>query len=160
LNGIVDRANNRIQLSKIKDDLTYAYAEGKITEQHYNTALARQRQADASCAVAVTCPEGTTTVTVTPPTTGTLSITKVCIGSVCPGAKFDIAVSGNNPQPHFFSLQNGQTQDVTLGPGSFTVTEGITPLRTTFTGDCSEDGTGTISAGQTLHCTITNTQTT
>jgi hypothetical protein len=36
LNGIVDRANNRIQLSKIKDDLTYAYAEGKITEQHYN----------------------------------------------------------------------------------------------------------------------------
>jgi hypothetical protein len=68
LNGIVDRANNRIQLSKIKDDLTYAYAEGKITEQHYNTALARQRQADASCAVAVTCPEGTTTVTSTPPT--------------------------------------------------------------------------------------------
>ena len=36
LNGKVDRANNRIQLSKIKDDLIYAYAEGKITEQHYN----------------------------------------------------------------------------------------------------------------------------
>jgi hypothetical protein len=33
-----------------------------------NTALTRQRQADASCAVAVTCPEGTTTVTSTPPT--------------------------------------------------------------------------------------------
>jgi hypothetical protein len=36
LNGKVDRANSRIQLSKIKDDLTYACAEGKITEQHYN----------------------------------------------------------------------------------------------------------------------------
>ena len=32
LNGNVDRANSRIQLSQIKDDLTYAYAEGKITE--------------------------------------------------------------------------------------------------------------------------------
>ena len=32
-----------------------------------NTALARQRQADASCAVALTCPEGNTTVT-PPPT--------------------------------------------------------------------------------------------
>ncbi|HEY6884263.1 MAG TPA: hypothetical protein VI278_09525, partial [Nitrososphaeraceae archaeon] len=28
-----------------------------------NTALARQRQAEASCAVTLTCPEGTTTVT-------------------------------------------------------------------------------------------------
>ena len=31
-----------------------------------NTALARQRQAEASCAVALTCPEGSTAVTVTP----------------------------------------------------------------------------------------------
>jgi uncharacterized membrane protein len=36
LNGKVDRENSRIQLSKIKDDLTDAYAEGKITEQHYD----------------------------------------------------------------------------------------------------------------------------
>jgi hypothetical protein len=33
-----------------------------------NTALARQRQAEASCAGALTCPEGSTTVTPTPPT--------------------------------------------------------------------------------------------
>jgi hypothetical protein len=31
-----------------------------------NTAIARQRQADASCAIALTCPEGTTTVTSPP----------------------------------------------------------------------------------------------
>jgi hypothetical protein len=38
LNGKVDdeENNNRIQLDKIKDDITDAYAEGKITEQHYN----------------------------------------------------------------------------------------------------------------------------
>jgi hypothetical protein len=33
-----------------------------------NTALARQRQAEASCAVALTCPEGSTTITLPPPT--------------------------------------------------------------------------------------------
>jgi hypothetical protein len=31
-----DRESNRIQLDKIKDDITDAYTEGKISEQHYN----------------------------------------------------------------------------------------------------------------------------
>ena len=46
-----------------------------------------------------------------------------------------------------------------------TVTESFDPLfAPNFSGDCvrdpapgSQDATGTISAGQTLHCTITNT---
>jgi hypothetical protein len=52
-----------------------------------------------------------------------------------------------------------------LGPGNYTVTE--TPqsgfLSPGFGGDCkrtapgSHEATGTISAGQTLHCTILNT---
>jgi uncharacterized membrane protein len=36
LNGKVDLKNNRIDLDEIKNDITDAYAEGKITEQHYN----------------------------------------------------------------------------------------------------------------------------
>jgi YVTN family beta-propeller protein len=36
LNGKVNGENNRIELDEIKNDITDAYAEGKITEQHYN----------------------------------------------------------------------------------------------------------------------------
>jgi hypothetical protein len=61
-------------------------------------------------------------------------------------------MGSENAQPHDFTLQSGQTQAVTLTghhglaefiPDGFGVPE--------FTGDCA----GTISAGQTLHCTIT-----
>jgi hypothetical protein len=127
-----------------------------------NTALSRQRQAEASCAVSLTCPEGSTTVT-PPPTTGTLEVSKVCDPS-CPGITFRIMVTDNNPQPDDFTLRDRQTQPVILGPGSFTITESIPgPFFVTFTGDCTQTApgsphaTGTISAGQTLHCSITNT---
>lgn len=36
LNGKVAGENNRTKLDEIKNDITDAYAEGKITEQHYN----------------------------------------------------------------------------------------------------------------------------
>ena len=36
LNGKVDGENNRIELDEIKNDITDAYAEGKIIEEHYN----------------------------------------------------------------------------------------------------------------------------
>lgn len=36
LKGKVGRENNKIELDEIKNDITDAYAEGKITEQHYN----------------------------------------------------------------------------------------------------------------------------
>lgn len=31
-----DNSDNRIQVNKIKNNVTDAYAEGKISEQHYN----------------------------------------------------------------------------------------------------------------------------
>jgi hypothetical protein len=125
-----------------------------------NTALARQRQAETSCAVALTCPEGSTTVTRTSPTTGTLKISKVCIPG-CPGTSFFIQVIGNNPQPSSFFLTNGGVRIVTLGPGSYTVTESLMAgFNTVFTGDCLQtapgSATGTISAGQSLSCTVAN----
>jgi len=36
LNGNADGENNRIELDEIKNEITDAFAEGKITEQHYN----------------------------------------------------------------------------------------------------------------------------
>jgi uncharacterized membrane protein len=36
LNGKVDREKDMKLLDALKDDITYAYAKGKITEQHYN----------------------------------------------------------------------------------------------------------------------------
>jgi hypothetical protein len=127
--------------------------------------LARQRQAEASCAVALTCPEGSTTVT--PPPTGTLEVTKICtLSRACLGGAitFSITVTGTPPvTPSSFTLVDGQTQAVTLGPGSFTVHEASeSGVIRSFEGDCtqtgfnSNDATGTISAGQTLHCTIHN----
>jgi hypothetical protein len=120
---------------------------------------------NSACTVTVTCPEGSKTVRQTPtptPTTGTLVITKLCRNSCGP---FLIKVTGNNPQPQSVSLTNGQDGSVILGPGNYTVTE--TPrsgfLSPNFGGDCkrtapgSHEATGTISAGQNLHCIILNT---
>ena len=70
-------------------------------------------------------------------------------------------------QPSTFILtpdtSGSDQQLVTLDPGTFTIVENATfPIRsTTFSGDCTQTGafaaTGTISVGQHLTCTITNT---
>jgi hypothetical protein len=142
-------------------------ATASNTNNINNTATASNSQEQSACAVALTCPEGSTTVT--PPTTGTLIITKICnpAGSfaTCEATTFPITVTDNNPQPSSFSLGHEESQTVTLGPGSFTVHESVPAdfEPPGFTGDCVEtarrspDATGTISAGETLHCTITNT---
>ena len=102
------------------------------------------------------------------PSTGTLLIRKSCVisgGGSCPGnPSFNVQVTGNNAQTTSFSISNVGGQSVTLGGGSFTVREaaafGFTP---SFSGDCmqtaagSGEATGTISSGQQLTCTITNT---
>jgi hypothetical protein len=147
------------------DSSSSSDATADNTNNINNTATSAQSQEQDACAVALTCPEGSTTVTATPPPppmTGTLEISKVCDPS-CPDSTFSITVTDNNPQPSSFNLNNGDTQSVTLGSGSFTVHEDSSGFTPTFSGDCkqtepgSEDATGTISAGQTLHCTITNT---
>jgi hypothetical protein len=94
------------------------------------------------------------------PTTGTLDITEVCSdfsnGSSCRMNEFDIIVTGNNPQPQNIGIFGSGSRSVTLGPGSFTITELLTPgfLPGSFSDDC----TGTISAGQHLTCTVLNEQ--
>ena len=63
-----------------------------------------------------------------PRTTGTSETTgilRIACGSVIRGlaCPSPIQLTGNNPQPSSFSLQDGQTQAVILGPGSYTVHE-------------------------------------
>jgi hypothetical protein len=67
---------------------------------------------------------------------------------------FTIGVTGNNPSPSSFPGSSSGTE-VTLGQGSYQVTEtGIADnYNPTYSSACS----GTISAGQTKTCTITNT---
>ena len=91
----------------------------------------------------------------------TLQISKHCDPSCSSNLVFPIAVTGNNPEPSSFPLRNGESQTVTLGPGSFTVTETLPiDFQISFSGDCKKDGptsaSGIISTGQTLTCTIMN----
>jgi Prealbumin-like fold domain len=101
-------------------------------------------------------PSSTLTPTQAPaPTTATLTVIKIVSGNTtATPSDFAIGVIGNNANPSNFNGSSGT--DVTLGPGTFNVTESIPAgsfFTTSFTGDCD----GTIAAGQHLTCTITNT---
>ena len=130
---------------------------------------------------AICSQEGVTTPTPTPkPTTTTLLVKKVCERFQIPppqppcilfrGLQFSIQITGNNgnnAQPSTFILTpdtSGSSQQlVTLDPGSFTIVEsaGFPIFSAKFSGDCMQTGTTaatvTISVGQHLTCTITNT---
>jgi hypothetical protein len=96
-----------------------------------------------------------------------LLVRKVCVtfqGFGCdPNFHFPIEVTGNNPQPRTFVLTPDSSQLVTLGPGTYTITEGQlpgVPIVASFSDKCIQSGlfnaTGTISAGENQTCTINN----
>ena len=113
----------------------------------------------------------------------TLAVTKnvTCSGPVggcsqilssAPPSSFNIVVTGNNPNPSEFAGSNDPVV-VTLGAGNYEITEDvpvITPpagvtiptLTTSFDGDCtsvdpqSTEATGTIEAGESQICDISN----
>ena len=114
--------------------------------------------------------EPKTTATPGTPGTTTLRINERCfLGTIAICIDMSIIVEGNNPQPSSFSFNPPFSQLVTLGPGSFTITESTTslPFTTRVSGDCSLASPpglsqtftiiGTISAGQNLICNIVNT---
>jgi hypothetical protein len=77
----------------------------------------------------------------------------------CPSlSSFDITVTGNNLNPATFDASLTGT-DVAIGAGSYSVDETVTnlPSNTRNTKSFSTDCSGTISAGETKTCTITNT---
>ena len=100
----------------------------------------------------------TNTYSASPPpvTTGEIIVTKRVIneggGSARP-SDFTITVDGNNPTPALFDGSSSGTT-VTLEPGGYSVTENPLP---DYTSSSSNGCTGTVSAGQTKQCVITNT---
>ena len=99
----------------------------------------------------------TNTYSASPPpvTTGEIVVTKRVIneggGSARP-SDFTITVDGNNPTPASFDGSSSGTT-VTLEPGRYSITENPVP---DYTSSSSNGCTGTVSAGQTKQCVITN----
>ena len=88
-----------------------------------------------------------------PLATDTLTIDFIC-NYFKPNTAFPITVTGNNPQPSSFHLATFKSQIVSLGPGSFAVTQDTNGIPPYYIGDCK----GTISAGQNLKCSIGDVQ--
>ncbi len=82
--------------------------------------------------------------------TGTVNVTKVVNGSEMSPINFSFDVQGG-AQDTVFEIDG--TNAVTVTPGEFNITENSHPDFTTSYSGCS----GTIAAGETKECTITNT---
>jgi hypothetical protein len=161
---------NTITIQKCKQAATQSGFDNN-QEQECENLICTHPGENATCSQ-----EGVVTPTTTPkPTTTTLEVRKVCLAFRIPPPQppcnpqppFTIQITGNNnPQPSTFIITGGSSQLVTLSPGTFTIVESATfPITTTtFSGDCRQtapapapEATVTISVGQHLTCTITNT---
>jgi hypothetical protein len=97
-----------------------------------------------------------------PPTTGTLKVIKQVecpAGITCPDpSDFGMEVTGNNPNPATFDGSSSGT-DVDIGTGRYSVDETVPTLPSgqTLTTTKSADCSGTINAGESKTCTVTNT---
>jgi hypothetical protein len=92
--------------------------------------------------------------------TGFLTVSKVCVPANDPG-QFEIHVDGTKVA----ELSCGETTvPIELPPGDHTVSEasGVRTSRSGYTtvisGDCAADGSVTVMANETAHCTIANTR--
>jgi LPXTG-motif cell wall-anchored protein len=89
--------------------------------------------------------------------TSTLNVIKTVVngtGGTKVSSDFNIKVTGTGASPSSFSGSAAGTK-VTLSPGSYSVTE---TADSSYFAAYSTDCSGTISAGETKTCTITNTQ--
>ena len=133
-------------------------------EQECENLICTHPGNNATCTQEGVISTPTSTSTPTPQPTGTLLLKKICTN--CEDIVFSIEITGNSPQISIFSLAPGESQLVTLGAGSYTVTEiqGL-GIVTSFAGDYGTEAnikgtaTGTISAGEHQTWTITNTVT-
>jgi hypothetical protein len=135
-------------------------------EQECENLICTHPGNNATCSQEGAVVTPTTTTPEPKPTTGTLLVKKVVecvVGTPCPAASdFSIVVTGNNPTPSSFKGSVSGTL-VTLGPGTYTVTETERPsefFSPHFSGDCkvqpNDSASGTISANEHQTCTITN----
>ena len=134
----------------------YTVTESGATS-NYDSTLSRECSGNMRAGESKVCTI-TNTYSASPPpvTTGEIIVTKRVIneggGSARP-SDFTITVDGNNPTPASFDGSSSGTT-VTLEPGRYSVTENPLP---DYTSSSSNGCTGTVSAGQTKQCVITNT---
>jgi hypothetical protein len=174
---------NTITIQKCKQAAIQSGWDNDQSQECENLICTHQGE-NATCSQEGVVVTPTPTPTPTPkPTTTTLLVKKVCEKFetqppqppciLFPGLEFSIQITGNNgnnAQPSTFILTpdtSGISQQlVTLDPGTFTIVESAAfGSATTFSGDCKQTapapgiraGTVTISVGQHLTCTITNT---
>ena len=149
---------NTVTIQKCKQDGAVSGFDN-TAEQECQNVICTHPSSGATC---VSDPGEVTPPT---PTTATLLVKKVvvCPKTIivdgCQNKKFNIKVTDTNPDPSSFDLGNGGTQLVTLGAGTYTVSEPEhTGFNVEFSGDCNANGDGTIAAGAHQTCTITNTE--
>jgi hypothetical protein len=74
-------------------------------------------------------------------------------GGTAVAGDFTMSVTGTGPNPASFAGAESPGTNVTIGPGSYNVSEsGLSGYTASYSADCS----GTIAAGQTKTCTVTN----
>jgi YVTN family beta-propeller protein len=131
-------------------DISYDYVPGKYTPS-YSSNCAGEIQAGDTVRCVVTNKYNQFIPGILPK----LIVTKQVInqgGGEAEPSDFTITVDGNNPAPSSFDGSASGTS-VTLKPGSYSVTENSLPEYTSSkSGDCA----GSLSAGETKRCTITN----
>jgi hypothetical protein len=156
-----ERTRGVIRLSRCAAGLLVCLGAGGLA------AIALSSTADeASAAYYYYCPGGgaggiygycpPTTTTTTTPQPGTLRVIKHVVNDnsgTSAAADFTINVTGTSPTPSTFPGAESPGTNVTITAGSYSVTEtGPAGYVGFFSAGCS----GTIAAGQTKTCTITN----
>jgi YVTN family beta-propeller protein len=131
-------------------DISYDYVPGKYTPSYSNNCAGTIQAGDT-----VRCTITNKYNQLIPGTLPKLIVTKQVInegGGKAEPSDFTITVDGNNPTPSSFDGSSSGTS-VTLKPGSYSVTENSLPEYTSSkSGDCA----GSLGAGETKQCTISN----
>ncbi|MCI0478933.1 hypothetical protein L0Y59_00095, partial [Candidatus Uhrbacteria bacterium] len=120
-----------------------------VDEEATATVAAGATPTDAVC-------EFTNTDTSVPPTTGTLVVTKTVVnddGGTAVAGDFTLDVTEGALGTPQSIAGNASGTSVTLEPGSYAVTE---QPDGTYVATFSDDCVGTIAAGETKYCTVTN----
>lgn len=131
-------------------DISYDYVPGKYTPSYSSDCAGTIQTGDT-----VRCTITNKYNQFIPGTLPKLIVTKQVVnegGGEAEPSDFTITVNGNNPTPSSFDGSPSGTS-VTLKPGRYSITENIFPeYASSKSGDC----TGSLNAGETKQCTITN----
>jgi hypothetical protein len=140
---------------------TYSVTEANTPIPGYATSYTNTANANSNCTNLTVPAGGSVTCTVTnDDNAATLHVIKHVIndnGGTALASAFTLDSGGTNDSPDNFAGAESPGTTVTLDAGSYAVSEtGPSGYTTTFSGDCSATGTGTIANGGEQTCTVTN----